>query len=167
RRLSQLLAAARTVAACMLLVAVAAALGLVIEHYLHVPNILLVFLPPVLVVAVRYGFVAAAFTSLLCVAATSYFSHPVYSFAVADPGSIWALLIFVVVAAYTSNLAAKIEQRAEAESRQNRIIGQLHAFSSRLAALSSIDEIAAEAVAQIGRILHTDLVLLIPTNGAL
>lgn len=151
----------------MLLVAVAAALGLVIEHYLHVPNILLVFLPPVLLVAVRYGFVASAFTSLLSVAATSYFTDPVYSFAVADAGNIWALLMFVVVAAYTSNLAAKIEQRAEAERRQNRIIGQLHAFSSRLAALSSIEEIAAEAVAQIGRILRADLVLLVPKDGVL
>lgn len=158
---------ARAGVVSLLLVALAAAVGVVIEHYLNVPNILLVFLPPVLLVAVRYGFVAAAFTSLLCVAAASYFTEPVYSFAVAEAGNLWALLMFVAVAAYTSNLAAKIEQRAEAERRHNRVIGELHAFSSRLAALSSIDEIAAEAVEQIGRILEADLVLLVAKDGAL
>src|SRR5690606_13154769 len=160
-------AAAAALGVCVLLVAVSTVAGVVIERYLRVPNILLVFLPAVLFVAVRFGFFASAFTALLCVAAASYFTEPVYSFAVSDPGNLWALLMFVVVAAYTSNLAAKIEQRAAAERRQNHIIGQLHTFSSRLAALSSIDEIGSEAAGQIAHLLHADLVLLVPEDGVL
>ena len=154
-------------AVCALLVAVALGAGLVIEHFLSVPNILLVFLPVVLIAAVRYGFWAAAFTSLLSVAATSYFTEPRYSFAVAEPGNLWALLVFVVVAAYTSNLAAKIEQRAEAERRHSRVIEHLHTFSSRLVALSTIDELAVEAMKQLDSMLSAATVLLMPANGTL
>src|SRR5690606_36513556 len=117
---------------------------LAIEYFLYVPNILLVFLPVVLFAAVHYGFFAAALTSMLSIAVTSYFTVPLYSFAVSDPGSVWALLMFVVVSAYTSNLATKIQQRAAAVAQHSRVIEELYAFSSKLASLSSQDQLVIE-----------------------
>ncbi|HEX7081331.1 MAG TPA: ATP-binding protein [Gammaproteobacteria bacterium] len=154
-------------AVCTAAVGVALAIGLTVQHFLAVPNVLLVFLPVVLFAAVRYGFVASSLTSLLSVAATSYFSDPAYSFELSDRGNLWALLMFMLVAAYTSNLAAKIQQRAAAERRHSRLIEQLYQLSSRLAALSGVDELAVEAAKQVHSMLRADAVVLTHENGAL
>lgn len=93
-----------------LLTGAALAVGLVVEHLLRLPNILLVFLPVVLFAAVRFGLVAASWASFLSVIATSFFlAPPTMSFAVSDPSNIWALLIFLVVAIVTSSLALERE----------------------------------------------------------
>src|SRR5690606_29693397 len=115
----------RAAAVCVLLVALAAAIGLVIERLTHVPNILLVFLPVVLFAAVRYGFWAATCVSALSIAVASYFTEPVYSFAVSDPANVWALLMFMVVAAFTSSLAAQIRQRAAVVAEHGRVLERL------------------------------------------
>lgn len=97
-----------------LLTGAALAVGLVIEHLLRLPNILLVFLPVVLFAAVRFGLPAASWASFLSVIATSFFlAPPTMSFAVADPSNIWALLIFLAVAIVTSSLALERERLAQ------------------------------------------------------
>jgi two-component system, OmpR family, sensor histidine kinase KdpD len=152
---------------CAALVGVALGVGLVIEYFLRVPNILLVFLPMALLAAVRYGFWAASLTSVLSILAASFFTEPRYSFAVSDPGSVWALLIFLLVSALTSSLAAQIRQRAAAVTRHSEVIEQLYAFSSKLAALSATDELAREAAGQISSMLSANTMLLAPEHGAL
>jgi two-component system sensor histidine kinase KdpD len=153
--------------ACGSLVVGALGLALVIEHFLRVPNVLLVFLPVVLVAAVRYGFWFASFASVLSIVATSYFTEPRYSFAVAEAGNVWALLIFLLVAAFTSSLAAQIRQRAAAISRHSRVIEQLYALSSKLASHSDIGTLADEGTRQIASMLNTATVLLLPDGGKL
>ena len=153
---------------CTSLLVAALATGLVIESFFKIPNILLVFLPVILFAAVRYGFWAALWTSVLSILATSYFlAEPRLSFAVADAGNIWALLIFVVVSAFTSSLAAQVRERAAAAGRHSRVIEELYAFSSRLASISAIDELAREAVQHIHSMLRVDAVLLLPKHGTL
>lgn len=94
-----------------MLIGAALVVGLVIEHLLQLPNILLVFLPVVLFAAVRFGLVAASWASFLSVIATSFFlAPPTMSFAVSDPSNIWALLIFLAVAIVTSSLALERER---------------------------------------------------------
>lgn len=154
-------------AVCAALVALALCVGLALEHFLHVPNVLLVFLPVVLFAAVRFGFWASVLTAVLSVAATSYFTDPVFSFAVADVNRLWAFAIFVIAAAFTSTLATQVRQRVAAVSRYSRKIEQLYAFSSKLASLSSTHELLTTAASQIGAMLSVDAALLIPHRGAL
>jgi K+-sensing histidine kinase KdpD len=93
-----------------LLTGAALLVGLVIEHLLRLPNIMLVFLPVVLFAAVRFGLLAASWASFLSVVATSFFlAPPTMSFAVSDPSNVWALLIFLAVAIVTSSLALERE----------------------------------------------------------
>jgi len=154
-------------AVCAALVTIALGAGLALEHYLHVPNVLLVFLPVVLFAAVRYGFWTSVLTAVLSLAATSYFTDPVFSFAVADANRLWAFVIFVVVAAFTSTLATQIRQQVAAVSRYSRTIEQLYAFSSKLASLSSTHELVSAAALQIGSMLSANVALLVPEHGAL
>ncbi|MEX0976631.1 MAG: ATP-binding protein [Woeseia sp.] len=93
-----------------LLTGAALLVGLVVENLLRLPNIMLVFLPVVLIAAVRFGLAAASWASFLSVVATSFFlAPPTMSFAVSDPSNVWALLIFLAVAIVTSSLALERE----------------------------------------------------------
>lgn len=162
-----LLGRVRAAAVCLSLVALAAAIGLVIEYFTRVPNILLVFLPVVLFAAVRYGFWAATASAALSIAVTSYFTPPVYSLAVSDPANVWALVMFTVVAAFTSSLATQIRQRAAAVAEHSQVLEQLYEFSARLAALSSRTELVQAAAEQIGNMVTARVVILGPENGVL
>ena len=151
-----------------LLTGMALAAGLVIEHLLRLPNILLVFLPVVLFAAVRFGLVAASWASVLSILATSFFlAPPLMSFAVSDASNVWALTIFLAVAIVTSSLAAQVRQRAAAADRHARIVEALYGFGSKLGAISDEEDLLYEAARQIEGMLHVSVVLLVPQAGSL
>lgn len=153
---------------CTVLLAVSLVLGLIIETFFRIPNIQLVFLPVILFAAVRYGFWAAAVASVLSIFATDYFLvDPRLSITLPDAGNLWALLMFVVVSAFTSSLAAQVRERAAAARRHSKIVEELYAFSSRLASISGEHDLAIEAVRQVHSMLRVDALLLLPDHGAL
>jgi two-component system, OmpR family, sensor histidine kinase KdpD len=151
-----------------LLIGVALAAALLIENLVKLPNILLIFLPVVLFSAVRFGLLAASWASILAIMATSFFlAEPTMSFAVSEPSNVWALLIFLAVAAVTSSLAAQVRQRAAAADRHSRTVEALYEFSSKLGAVSSAEELIQEAARQIEAMLGVAAVLLVPRDGSL
>ncbi|MDH4110919.1 MAG: DUF4118 domain-containing protein [Gammaproteobacteria bacterium] len=151
-----------------LLIGVALAVGMFLEHQLRLPNILLVFLPVVLFAAARYGLLAASWASVLSVLATSYFlAPPTLSFAVSDPSNIWALLIFLAVAIVTSGLAAQARSRAAAADRHSRMVEALYEFSSTLGAISDGDALSREAAQRIEALLQSPVVMLLPGDDSL
>lgn len=151
-----------------LLIGIALAAALLIENLVKLPNILLIFLPVVLFSAVRFGLLAASWASILAIMATSFFlAEPTMSFAVSEPSNVWALLIFLAVAAVTSSLAAQVRQRAAAADRHSRTVEALYEFSSRLGAVSSTEELIQEAARQIEAMLGVTAVLLVPSDGSL
>ena len=148
------------------LLALATAIGLAIQQTLGVQNVLLVFLPVILLAAVRFGFWTASFMSVVSVLSASYFfAAPRLSFAVSDPANVWALAVFLIASALTSSVAAQARQRAETVGDHNRILEQLYEFTSRLASLSRHDDLVREIVAHAETMLHADVVLLERTNG--
>jgi len=101
------------------------------------------------------------------VASSYLLAEPIFSLAVSDPGNVWAMLFFFVVAGVTSALAARIRQQTEALVSSGRITEQLYALSSTLAALSGTEELLAAAAERVSGILHLDVVLLAPRRGKL
>ena len=81
-------------------------------------NVDLVFLTAVIAIAVRFGLgpsLTAAIASVL--AYNFFFIHPAFTFEVADPKNV-AALVFFLVFAITSNLAARVRvQRSPPRSR--------------------------------------------------
>ena len=155
-------------AVCLALLALASAVALAAERYLHVQNILLVFLPVILFAAVRYGFWVALSCSVLSIASSSYFlADPRFSFAVRDPENIWALLFFLLVSGFTSTLAAQLRHRTEALQRTSRVTEELFAFSSMLAAISETDDLLRAAARQLAHTLEADVRMFIPEGGNL
>jgi two-component system sensor histidine kinase KdpD len=153
---------------CTALVGAALGVGLVIEHLLELPNILLIFLPVILFAAVRYGFWAGSWASVLSIVATSYFlAEPRFSFGISDAPNIWALIIFIVVSAFTSSLAAEIRERAAAADRHSRIAEELFAFSSKLASLSAATDLLGATAEQVSSMLGVKTIMLVPHSGKL
>src|SRR5262249_48651752 len=77
--------------------AVAAALGVakLIDQVIDVPNLSMVFLAAVLLCAISYGLGPSLLASALSVAAYNFFFlPPLYTFTIAEPANVMALLAF-------------------------------------------------------------------------
>jgi two-component system sensor histidine kinase KdpD len=152
---------ARALGICSATVLLALLLGWAIQALLYLPNIMLVFLPPVLFSAVRYGFGLALWSSLLSVVLTSLvLAPPLFAFPIPDPSVAWALFFFVLVAGFTSTLASQIREQTEQLHQQNRRTEALYEFSSRLAAQSSVEELLRTTVQYVHDILGRSSIVL-------
>src|SRR6516165_9637100 len=102
-------------AAALLAVAVALGVGELIEPFLGIENVDLVFLTAVVGVAVRYGL----WPSLLATVASSlcynfFFLPPIYTFTITDPTNVAAFVFFTIVAVVVSHFAARGRTRTVA-----------------------------------------------------
>ncbi|MBV9626759.1 MAG: DUF4118 domain-containing protein [Xanthobacteraceae bacterium] len=103
------------------------------------------YLIPVVVAATRWGFwpaFAAAFAGTAI--ADFFFIKPYYSFWVADPREVIELLVFLIVALITSNLAARLKRERDVSHAREQEMRGLYEFSRQLAAsFTAVDLISA------------------------
>jgi two-component system sensor histidine kinase KdpD len=150
-------------------VAVAAALGagLGIEEILLLPppNISLVFLTAVLFSAVTSGLGPSLFASLLSVLAYNYFFlPPLYTFTIADPANVLALVAFMIVAVIASNLASRTRDQAITAAKRANTTAELYAFSRKLAGTATLDDVLWATAYQIAAMLKVRVVMLLPDD---
>jgi two-component system, OmpR family, sensor histidine kinase KdpD len=90
-----------------------------IDHAIHIPNISLLYLPPILIVAVYFGTLPSLVAATVAVLEYDFFLlQPLYAFTINQVQDILAFVIFVVVALLTSQLAASARQKAESSQRR-------------------------------------------------
>jgi two-component system sensor histidine kinase KdpD len=161
RRLIPYLKSAAAVAA----VGIAADL---LTRVLPLPHVSVLFLTAVVASAALWGLGPSLFAAALSVAAGSYFFYsPVFSFRVANPQEVVDLAALVVAAAVTSWLAAGVRSQALEARRRQQIVGDLHAFSERLAASADAAELNASIVTQLAPVIGRPVHLLLPEAGRL
>lgn len=139
-------------------VAAGHALALVME----LPNLSMIFLVGVLVCSSLRGTRAAILAA--CLAFLSYnffFIQPLYTLTIARPHEFFALLIFLVVASLTGSLTGRIRAQADAALAQTRVIEAQAAFSRRLSAASTTEDVAWVIVAQIHALMGGKAILLL------
>jgi two-component system sensor histidine kinase KdpD len=112
-----------------------ATVGLVVINYFVPYNLVsLVYLLPVVVAATQWGIGPGILAAVAgAVAADFFFYPPLYSVWIRDPQHVVDLILFLLVALVTSNLAARLKNEAVAVSRREREIRELHSFSQGLA----------------------------------
>jgi two-component system, OmpR family, sensor histidine kinase KdpD len=123
-----------------------ATVGLVVINYLVPFNLVsLIYMLPVVVAATQWGLGLGIVAAVAGAAAADFFFYqPLYTFWIRDPQDVVDLVLFLLIAAVTSNLAARLKNEAVALQRREREITELHAFSQGLAAcLTSRDLIFA------------------------
>jgi two-component system sensor histidine kinase KdpD len=138
----------------------------VLTRFVSLPHVSVLFIASVVMSAAFWGFWPAVLAALLSVAAGSYFFYsPIFSFRVSAEQDLADLAVFVIVAAFTSRLAANVRAQAlEAQRRRDAMAGLL-AFNERLAESSSDADLHAAIVAHLAPVLGRPLHLLLPEDG--
>jgi two-component system sensor histidine kinase KdpD len=124
------------------MVAVATVVVYALTQSLEVRRGSAVYLLPVLLAGWHLGLIPALVAAVAGVLWSGYFFFsPYYSFYLARPNEIVNLLLFMVVAVVTSHLANSMKGQKELAQRREKEVGDLYAFSRRLAAASSAADI--------------------------
>jgi two-component system sensor histidine kinase KdpD len=152
------------------LVAVAIALGCgeLVDYWIGIENVDLVFLTAVVGVAVRFGLwpsLLASVASALCY--SFFFLPPFYTLTITDPHNIAAFALFTLVAVIVSNVAARGRMQAVAAQARVRAVESLYAFSRKLAGAGTLDDVLWAMAYQTALMLKVHVVLLLPENGSI
>ena len=125
-------------------VSLVTALLLLLEHAVAASLVPIAYLVPVIIAATRWGIWPATLASIASMAeADLFFFPPIYSFQVEDPQEVIDLLLFLVVALVSSNLASRLRQETETLRLRERDIHNLYDFSRRLAACFTVSELVS------------------------
>jgi len=147
--------------------AMALAVGLVLQRFLGITNISLVFLTAVLTTAITYGLWPALFASLVSVLAFNFFFlPPLYTFRIEDPENVNALFFFAVVAFIASNLTARVRAQAVVARDRAKATEDLYLFSRKLAAVITMDDLLWATAFQIAEMLKVRVVILLPEGAS-
>jgi K+-sensing histidine kinase KdpD len=115
---------------------------LFLEHTVAANLVPIAYLIPVIFAATRWGIWPATLASIASmVAADFFFFPPIFSLQVDDPQEAIDLLLFLVVALVSSNLASRLRQETETLRLQERELQNLYDFSRRLAACFSVSDL--------------------------
>ena len=145
------------------IVLVALGVGIVLQQFLAISNIALVFLTAVLASAVTYGLWPSLFACLVSVLAYNFFFiPPLYTFTIADRENVVALFFFAVVAVIASNLAVRVRTQAVVARDRANTTEDLYLFSRKLAGVISLDDLLWATAYQIAHMLKVRVVLLLP-----
>jgi K+-sensing histidine kinase KdpD len=117
----------------------------VINYFIPLNLVSLIYMLPVVVAATQWGIGAGVVAAIAGAAAADFFFYPpLYSLLIRDPQEWIDLVLFVLVALVTSNLAARLKNEVVISSRREAEIRELHTFSQGLAtSLTSRDLIFA------------------------
>jgi two-component system, OmpR family, sensor histidine kinase KdpD len=145
----------------------AATAALMIFNYLIPHDLedlaLLVYLAPVVVAAIWWGRGIAVATALLASAASAFFfTAPLYSFRIASPHQAVDLMVFLVVAVATGNLAARLKRELVVSRARESEIRGLYGFSRRLAAGFTAEDFIAAVQDYLSNTLGRPTILISP-----
>ena len=152
------------------LLGVGAAVGVseLLWPWIGVQNTDLVFLTAVVVIAVRFGLwpsLLASVASALCY--NFFFTEPYYTFSIADPRNVVAIVFFTIVAIVVSNVAARARTLAVTAMARARTTESLYVFSRKLAGVGTLDDLLWATAYQTALMLKVRVVLLLPEDGSI
>jgi two-component system sensor histidine kinase KdpD len=151
-----------------LAIALALGVGELIQPFLGIENVDLVFLTAVVGVAVRFGLLPSLFASVaasLCY--NFFFLPPIYTFTITDPKNVAAFIFFTLMAILVSNVAARVRTEATVAGTRARTTESLYAFSRKLAGVGTLDDVLWATAYQTALMLKVRVVLLLPENGTI
>lgn len=137
----------------VLLVVAATLVAFVVDHIIPTPNLSLVFVLPVIVAALSFGWGPALVSAMLSVAIFDFFFvEPRLTFRVDSPADLWALGLLLVVAAIASTVGAQSRGRAVAARHATQQAEALHSLAHAVIQAeppSALTKIAATALSRI------------------
>jgi K+-sensing histidine kinase KdpD len=151
------------------LMVAAVTLGAVlVDDVQTVPNLSLIFVLPVVIAAVSFGWGPALAAAVLGVLAFNFFLiAPRYSLDVADPSNLWALILLLITAAIVSAVAAQSRRRAvEARTAADQATA-LQALARTLVAANGGGRAARASAEALSRLFQAPAVVLLQGEDTL
>ena len=151
-----------------LAIAAAVAIGKLLTALTPIPNLSMLFLVAVVLMAVNYGIAPAIYASVLSFFTFNFFFiPPIYTFTIAEPYELLALVVFLIVAVITAALGGRVREQATVAAGRMRATRRLYEFTRRLSGLASFDAVAEGAASEIHASLGRAVVVLLESNGEL
>ena len=150
-------------AVAVLLVAAATLAGVVVDQLVSIPNLSLVFVLPVVIAAVSFGWGPALAAAVAGVVAYNFFLiPPLYTFRVADPANVWALVLLLIAGSIVSALAAQSHRRALQAVAAADQANAFQALARDLVGATDRSRIARAGVEALSRLFQAPAVILTP-----
>ncbi|WP_374448440.1 ATP-binding protein [Stella sp.] len=144
-------------------VAAATLVALGIDAVLPVSSLSPVFLVAVLLVATRFGLWPSLFASFASFAVYNFFfTEPFHTLMVSSQDDVLALLLFLIAAIFTGNLAGRLRQQVTAQRAVARRTANLYEFSRRIASAASLEDVVWAAVHHVASTLKCRALVLTP-----
>lgn len=138
------------------------AVGKVIDRFVDLPNISLLFLLAVLGASVSGGYMSAFLAAMLSTLAYNFFFiDPLHTFTVAAPHEVFALFVFLAVAIIAGGFASRIREQGEIARIRATALQSLYDFSRKLASTAKTDDAIWLTVSQLQTSLKRKVVLLL------
>ena len=121
-----------------------------------------------LLTAVSFGIWPAIYASVLSFLTFNFFFiEPLYTFTIAEPYELLALVTFLIVAVVTSALAGRVRQQAKVSASRMRAMRRLYEFTRRLSGLAALDAVAEGAASEIHASLGRPVVVMLARDDDL
>lgn len=149
---------------------VAAALCVAVPLFLvaNVPGASLILLLAILASAVSFGLAASLLACVLSVVAYDFFFlPPLYSLELSNPDDSVRLVVFAVVAAVASNLAARLRTQARQAEIRAQTMTRLSDFSGKLAGATTQEDVLQETIRELAAMLDAQTTILLPGEDGL
>ena len=122
--------------------ALAVIIARALEPMVDPAHAVLIFVAPVVLIAIWFGGVASISTAIACALAINYFFvSPRYTFTITRSQDVWALAVFVLVAVATSAVAAQARAARLDAARRAMQAETLRAYANDLAAAGGAEGI--------------------------
>jgi len=149
-------------------VAATAGIDFLLRPWIGVENVDLVLLTAIVAIAASLGLGPSLFASVAASLCYNFlFLPPVYTFTITDPTNVVAFFLFIVMAIIVSNVAARVRSQAMVAMRRARTTESLYAFSRKLAAVGTLDDVLWVTAYQTASMLKVRVVLLLPEGSSI
>ncbi|MEW9899966.1 two-component system sensor histidine kinase KdpD [Chitinivorax sp. PXF-14] len=136
-----------------------------LASFLYLPNVVMLYLLGVVLVAVRYGHGPAVLSSFLSVAAFDFFFVPPrLSFAVSDTQYLLTFAVLLVVALVISQLTASLRYQAHIATYRERRTSALYSMAQALSAALATSQIIEIASRHLCATFHAKVAVLLPDS---
>jgi two-component system, OmpR family, sensor histidine kinase KdpD len=144
-------------------VAVAAAAAYAVSRVLPLPNISLVFMTAVILVAIYLGRGPSILASILSFAAYNiFFTKPYYGFSGFRRDDLLTIVFFLLVSVIVGNLAARLKIQIQSMRQSAQRTANLYDFSRKIAAAASLEDVLWAAVHHVASTLQSSSLVLLP-----
>ncbi|HZD59669.1 MAG TPA: sensor histidine kinase KdpD [Anaerolineae bacterium] len=137
-----------------------------VQPVLDLTNMAILYLLPVLYIAVKYGRGPSVFAALVAVLAFNFaFVPPNFTFAVADLRYLFVFGVFLIVALITGNLASRLRMQAERARKREERTAILYALSRQMAAETDMQKLLDTVVKAVYDAIGASAIIYMPDSA--